>query len=84
MATPGVTATAIQKAGVAYAEAKNHQYRYEIADSVVTESGAIAAINDTLGRNDFAVVSFPSYSWVADPLGNNEGKRKLVKSIAAI
>lgn len=84
MATPGVTSTAVQKAGVAYAEAKNHQYRYEIVDSVVTESGAITAINDTYGRNDFAVVSFPSYAWVADPLGNGEGKRKLVSSTGMI
>jgi len=84
MATPGVISTAVEKAGVAYAEAKNHQYRYEIPDSVVTESGAIGHINDILGRNDFAVVSFPSFSWVADPLGNGEGKRKLVSSTGMV
>lgn len=76
-ATPGVTATAVQKAGVAYAEAKNHQYRYEIPSGTVTEDGAITQINSTLGRNDFAVASFPSYGTVPDPL-SNEGKTKTV------
>jgi hypothetical protein len=76
-ATPGVTSTAVQKAGVAYAEAKNHQYRYEITSATVTEAGAITYINDTLGRSDFAVVAFPSYGTVPDPL-SNEGKTKVV------
>jgi hypothetical protein len=76
-ATPGVTSTAVQKAGVAYAEAKNHQYRYEITSATVTEAGAITYINDTLGRSDFAVVAFPSYGTVPDPL-SNEGKTKTV------
>ena len=76
-ATPGNTATAVQKAGVAYAEAKNHQYRYEIPSATVTEAGAITYINDTLGRSDFAVVAFPSYGTVPDPL-SNEGKTKTV------
>jgi hypothetical protein len=76
-ATPGVTTTAVQKAGVAYAEAKNHQYRYEITSDTITEAGAITYVNDTLGRNDFAVVAFPSYGTVPDPL-SNEGKTKTV------
>ncbi len=76
-ATPGVTSTAVQKAGVAYADAKNHQYRYEISSNVVTETGAISQINDTLGRSDFAVVAFPSYGTVPDPL-SNEGKTKVI------
>jgi hypothetical protein len=76
-ATPGVTSTAVQKAGVAYAEAKNHQYRYEITSATVTEAGAITYINDTLGRSDFAVVAFPSYGTVPDPL-SSEGKTKTV------
>jgi hypothetical protein len=76
-ATPGVTSTAVQKAGVAYAEAKNHQYRYEITSATVTEAGAITYIDDTLGRSDFAVVAFPSYGTVPDPL-SSEGKTKTV------
>jgi hypothetical protein len=75
-ATPGVTATAVQQAGVAYADAKNHQYRYEIPSSTTTEVGAITLINDTLGRSDYAVVSFPSYGDVPDPDGGSEGKLK--------
>lgn len=78
MATPGVTATAVQKAGVAYAEAKNHQYRYEVPSASLTETSAITLVNDTLGRNDFAVMAMPSYGYVADPDGGTEGKRKLV------
>jgi hypothetical protein len=77
-ATPGIVSTSVQKAGVAYADAKNHQYRYEIPDSVVTEDGAMAYINDTLGRSDYAVVAFPSYGYVPDPEGGSEGKTKLV------
>lgn len=76
-ATPGITSTAVQKAGVAYAEAKNHQYRYEIPSNVVTENGAIDQINDTLGRSDFAVVAFPSYGSVPDP-GSSDGKLKTI------
>jgi hypothetical protein len=80
VATPGITSTAVQKAGIAYAAAKNYQYRYEIPSATVTENGALSYINDTLGRNDFAVTSFPSYSYVADPSGGADGKIKLVSS----
>lgn len=66
-ATPGVTSTTVQKAGVAYAEAMNHQYRYEVAPNVVTETAALTAVNDTLGRSDYAVMAFPSYGDVPDP-----------------
>jgi hypothetical protein len=76
-ATPGVTSTTVQKAGIAYADAKNHQYRYEIPSNIVTETGAIGQINDTLGRSDFAVVAFPSYGTVPDPL-SSEGKTKVI------
>jgi len=80
MATPGVTSTAVQKAGVAYAEAKNHQYRYEVPAATVTDNGALTLANDTLGRNDFAVMSFPSYASVPhpDPASAREGKLKVV------
>jgi hypothetical protein len=84
MATPGVTSTTVAQAGVAYAEAKNHQYRYEIPSNITTEIGAISQINDTYGRNDFAVCSFPSYCYVADPLGSGEGKRKLVTNTGMV
>jgi hypothetical protein len=85
-ATPGVTATAVQKAGVNYAAAKNHQYRYEVPANIVTEEGAIAYVVDTLGRSDFAVCAFPSFSYVSDPnpVAAREGKLKLVTSTGQI
>jgi phage tail sheath protein FI len=42
------------------------------------ETSADGYVNDTIGRSDFAVVSFPSYGYVADPQGNGQGKLKLV------
>ena len=69
-ATPGITSTAIQKAGKAYAAAKNYQYRYEIPWGTNTEAAADTYINDTLGRSDYAVVSFPSRCKIADPGGS--------------
>ena len=77
-ATPGVYSTAVQQAGKAYVEAKNHQYRYEVDPSKTTEALADAYVNDTLGRSDFAVVAFPSYGYVSDPEAPGEGKLKLV------
>jgi len=78
LAVPGVTATTVQKAGVAYAETKNHQFRYEIPSAKIDEVDVDAYINDTLGRSDFAVVSFPSYGYVNDPQASEPGKMKLV------
>lgn len=83
-ATPGVTATAVQKAGVAYAAAKNHQYRYEVPSATVTEASVDAYVNDTLGRSDYAVVSFPSYGYMADPDASASGKLKLVPLVGMI
>ena len=78
-ATPGVYEEAIQKAGAAYANAKNHQYRYEVPSDVITnEILAKEVVNDILGRNDFAVLAFPSYGYVVDPFDTGDGKRKLV------
>lgn len=84
LATPGVTATAVQKAGLAYADAKNHEYRYEIPAATVTETGADEYINDTIGRSDFAVVTFPSYIYIAHPDGDGEGKLKLISATGDI
>lgn len=83
-ATPGVSSTSVQKAGVAYADAKNHQYRYQAPSNVTTEESAIALVNDTLGRSDYAVLAFPSYCYVSDPLGGGQGKRKLVPNTGMI
>lgn len=77
-ATPGVTATAVQKAGIAYAEAKNHQYRAEVPAATVDENTVLNYVNDTIGRSDYCVWSFPSYGDVIDPnpAAAREGRRK--------
>jgi hypothetical protein len=61
LATPGITSSAVQKAGVAFAGSQNWQYRYEIPANITDETSAEEFINDTVGRNDFAVVTWPSY-----------------------
>lgn len=78
--TPGINSTAVQKAGVAYAEAKNHQYRAEFPANILTDNAALAYINDTLGRSDYMTVFFPSYGDVPhpDPTSAREGKRKTI------
>lgn len=64
----GVTASTVHKAGAAYAQAKNHQYRYEITETITDEFVAKSYVQDTLGRNDYVKVTFPSYCDVADPI----------------
>jgi phage tail sheath protein FI len=76
-ATPGITATAVQKAGVAYATARNHQYRYEVPENILTEQAVDEYVNDTLGRSDYAVVSWPSRGHTPDP-ESTDNKLKLV------
>ena len=81
LATPGVTTTAIQQAFVAYAAARNYQFRVEFAPNLDDDSAAVAFINDTLGRDDFAVCSYPSYGYVANPMGNGIVLRTLTGAI---
>lgn len=69
IACPGVTSTAVQKAGAAYASFINGQYRIEVPTSVTTEASAKSYVNGTLGRNDYTVGAFPSYAYVTNPLG---------------
>ena len=69
LATPGVTSTAVQKAGLAYAESRNYQYRVEVPSNIVTEEAAEAYINEIIGRNDFGKVHWPSYAYIT----NREG-----------
>jgi hypothetical protein len=83
-ATPGITSTSIQKAGAAYVEAKNHQYRYEVPSATTTETSAQTYVNDTIGRSDFAVCTFPSYGYVSDPEASSSGKLKLVSATGMI
>jgi hypothetical protein len=67
LACPGKTSTAVQKAGLAFAEAMNWQFREEIPSNTVTEEAALTYVNQTIGRNDMGVVSFPSYGYVDNP-----------------
>lgn len=85
-ATPGVTSTSVQKAGVAYAEAKNHQYRYEAPANMTTETAVLGLVNDTLGRSDYAVLAWPSYGYVPDPDPSfaREGRLKLIPTTGMI
>lgn len=82
LATPGVTATAVQKAGLAFAEAKNWQYRVEIPSGTVSENDAVAFINSTIGRNDFGATAFPSFGHVDDP--DKPGQLKEISLTGAI
>jgi hypothetical protein len=81
LAAPGVTATAIQKAGAAYAEAKNYQWRYEVPANITDESAADAWLSETIGKNDFAVCAFPSFAYVTNPTGAG---KKLVSMTGGI
>ncbi len=69
IACPGITTTSIQKAGAALAERLNYQFRYEALSTITNENTAIEYVNDTLGRNDFAVMAFPSYGYITNPTG---------------
>lgn len=69
VATPGENAAAVQKAGIAFADRHNFQFRYEIPSTIVDEADAEEYINDTIGRNDFAVGAFPSYGKITNPAG---------------
>lgn len=81
IATPGVTSTNVQKGGLAYAEAKNHQYRVEVPAATTSETSAVSYINSTIGRNDYGVVAWPSYGYVVNPLGEGLVLRTLTGAI---
>ncbi len=67
LAAPGNAATAVQKAGAALAEAFGYEWRYDLTSTLASEDTAIAQVDDTLGRNDFAVAAFPSFAKVHVP-----------------
>jgi hypothetical protein len=71
LATPGVTTVDVQKSGIEYAEAKNYQYRIEVPANITSELAAISFIEGTagVGRSDFAVTHFPSFSYIVNPTG---------------
>lgn len=71
LASPGVSSTQVQKAGASYAESRNCQWRYECPSNIVTETAAEQWLNDTVGRNDFAVFCMNAWHYVTNPLGGN-------------
>lgn len=84
LATPGVTSTAVQKAGVAFGASQNWMYRYEIPANITSEQAAEEYVNSTLGRSDFAVVSFPTYAYVPSPTGQGLKLTTLVGAIQGV
>ncbi len=83
-ATPGVTSSTVQRAGRTFAELNNYQYRYEVPVNTTTDEAAVAWINDTLGRSDYAVCAFPSFAYVPDPQATVNNKLKLIPQTGAI
>lgn len=81
VATPGQTDTTIQGAWRELASAFGYQYRHEIPSATTDDSAAVAFVNDTLGRNDFGVVAFPSYGVVPNPQGGGTVTRTLTGAI---
>jgi hypothetical protein len=58
----------VQKVGVNYVAARNHQFRVEFAANMTDESAAKDWLNNTMGRSDYEKICFPSYAYVADPV----------------
>ncbi len=61
-------AVLVQKAGIAYARSRAYQYRVEIPSSTTDEVSAKTYVQDTIGKDMFAKVIFPSFVKVSDPL----------------
>lgn len=78
----GVSASAVHDVGANYAASKNHQYRYEITDTITDETVAKAYVQNTLGKNDYVKVAFPSYCDVSDPV--LRGRQKQVPTMGMI
>lgn len=77
-ATPGITRLGsdhsgvdeilVEKAGINFAETKNHQYREEIPKGTTDEFSAKAYVQDTIGKNTYKKTVFPSWCSVSDPV----------------
>jgi hypothetical protein len=80
-ACPGVTevltssitslaaAQLVEKGGVAYAEAKNHQYRLEVQQTGSTDEIVVRDyVQTVMGKNDYEKVCFHGYVKVSDPV----------------
>lgn len=76
IAAPGWTNSAVQKAGIAVAEKLSYQYRVEVPADQSDGPSALKWLNTNIGRSDFAVVNWPSYGYILDPV--KSGLLKLV------
>jgi len=76
IAVPGVTATQVQKQGIAYAEALNHMFHMEFPSSTTEDDAAVSYVNDTIGRSDHLIPYFPTYVYTPDL--DKPGRRKLI------
>lgn len=69
LASPGVTAAAVQKAGAAFGLANNWTFRYEAPSNILSEDAADEYFSETLGKNDLAFPAFPSFGKISNPAG---------------
>lgn len=76
VATPGHCSDVVDKIALSFVEAINWQYRVEHPSNVLTEIAADEYINDTVGRNDFGVTTWPSWGHVNNPQAS--GQLKLI------
>ena len=84
---PGVTSTAVQRAGAAFVDSGvigAHQWRYDIPSNLTDEFALEAHVNSTLGRSAYGdiVVSGQSFAYVDDP--DASGRLKLVSTTGMI
>jgi hypothetical protein len=63
VATPGKASSTVDKEALSFVELNNMQYRVEIPTNKTTEVSADEYINDTVGRNDFGVTTWPSWGY---------------------
>ncbi len=82
IAVPGINSASVQKAGIAYAEERNYQFREEIPSTILTEQDADTYVTVTIGRSEFAKVIWPSYAYVPDP--QRPGAKKLTPQSGAV
>lgn len=69
LAAPGVTSATVNIAGKDYAEAKNAQWRYEVAiANQPSEIGFDTWVRANLERSDYAVLAYNSQVYVPDPV----------------
>jgi hypothetical protein len=69
MACPGISDVAIQKAFAFYASQKAYEFRCEVPSQYTNAATAESWVTQTLGRDDFISVCFPSYGFISNPLG---------------